>query len=421
MTTPGSALAASNNAGATAGSGASDGVAVACKAVRVGMFFDGTGNSRDHVGTSHIDSWHSNVDILERLYKDTDQLEWAQVDGALMQSKFGSAYIRGVGIEEGGGNQQWGIPRGLAWGTGPEGVAARTREGLETARQIIRQKGSGMELCQVMLDAFGFSRGACVARDFANKVRAGQVEFAGVTAEVKFMGIWDTVSSIGNAGNMGNWQNENVRINTQGTADYIVHITAMDELRENFPLTLAMGGKRIEMVGVHSDIGGGYAPGTNSDVVSYSGNQPFFDTIADKWGLTWGEWENHFGGRTRQTNEVNGDRLSEMFQTGPMAAVHAVSFHWQAEHGLQFVALKLMHDQALEKDVPFEDWSSNIEGISVSFSGPLQSYYEQIKDAPHRSDDATELAIRRRYSHMSVGNSIGMGPEPRGTRRISTM
>lgn len=421
MTTPGDALSASAAAGTAAGSGASDGVCVACKAVRVGMFFDGTGNSRDFVGTNNIDSWHSNVDLLQRFYKDTDALEWADVNGVSMQQKFGTAYVRGVGIEVGGGNQQWGIPRGLAWGTGPEGVAARTTEGLDTARQIIRDKGQGLELCNVWLDAFGFSRGACVARDFANKVKAGEVQFAGLTAEVKFVGIWDTVSSIGNAGNMGNWPRENVRINTHGTAEYIVHITAKDELRENFPLTLALGGKRIAMVGSHSDIGGGYAPGTNSGVVSYSGNVPFFETVGEKWNLTLGAWDNHYSARSRESAEVHGDKLSEMIIASHGVYSHTRSFHWEAEHGLQFVSLKLMHDQALEKDVPLDPWANSIEGISVSFSGPLQGYYDDLKNAPHRSDFATELAIRQRYAHMSVGNSIGMGPEPEGVRRISTM
>ncbi|MEP3344959.1 MAG: DUF2235 domain-containing protein [Litoreibacter sp.] len=424
MGTPGDALSTSAAAGAEAGAGAADSTTVACDLIRVGLFFDGTGNSRDHVGTSNIDSWHSNVDLLERQYKNSSAPETATVNGSTMKARFASAYIRGVGIEEGGGNQQWGIPRGLAWGTGPEGVAARTREGLEAARTKIRESMGGLEPCFIWLDAFGFSRGACVARDFANDIKDGVITSGDITAEVKFLGLWDTVSSIGNGGNTGNWDKEGVRINTRArrTAETIIHITAKDELRENFPLTLARG-KRIEMVGVHSDIGGGYAPGTNNGSISYQAgsNDPFFDTIAQKWGLSYGDWQTSMGSRSRSTQTTNGDSLSQLQTYSQYGASNWNSFRWQAQHGLQFVALKIMFDQATANDVPLDAYGSSIEGISVGFSGDLATYYAQIKDYPHRSDAATEQNIRRKHAHMSVANSIGMGPESNGSRRVVTM
>lgn len=419
MTTPGDALNASAAAGAEAGSRSADSTTVSCDLVRVGMFFDGTGNSRDHVGTDNIDSWHSNVDLLEWRYRKTRAPVTATHNGATVRASYGSRYIRGVGIEAGGGNQQWGIPRGLAWGTGPEGVAARTRQGLDEARAEIRTRARGLEPCFVLLDTFGFSRGACVSRDFANHVKDGAIVFAGKTAEVVFMGLWDTVSSIGNAGNTAGWPAENVRIGTNGTARHIVHITAKDELRENFPLTLAQGGKRIEMVGVHSDIGGGYDPGGTRDVVSYSAGRQdaFFETVAEKWGLSLGGWQRSLLEQRKESALVEGDQLSETIVYGSWIK----SFAWTAVHGLQFVALRLMHDQARENGVPLLPLGDSIEGISVAISGDLLAYYNQIKAYPHRSDPATELNIRRKHAHMSVANSTGMGPEPSGRRRIARM
>lgn len=46
------------------------------------------------------------------------------------------------------------------------------------------------------------------------------------------------------------------------SAKKIVHMTAHDEVRKNFPLTniQGSGGKSCVMMGVHSDVGGGYAP-----------------------------------------------------------------------------------------------------------------------------------------------------------------
>lgn len=94
------------------------------------------------------------------------------------------------------------------------------------------------------------------------------------------------------------------------------------------------------------------------------------------------------------------------------------SFACEAEHGLQFVSLSLMHDQAKERGVPLLPLGNSFNDITVRISGDLLAYYNQIKDAPHASDPTSELNIRRKHAHMSVGNSAGMGPEPSGRRRI---
>lgn len=393
MTTPGQALAVSNAAAAEAGSSSADSTTVSCQMVRVGMFFDGTGNSRAHVGTDHIDSWHSNVDLLERVYLSGNVPASFNVEGRAMRASFGKIYIRGVGVEAGGGSLQWGLPYGTAWGIGSEGVASRTTEGLDAARQEIRTLAGGQTPCVVWLDTFGFSRGACVSRNFANKVKDGAIRVGGRNALVKFMGLWDTVSSIGEPGNTGGWPDEGVRIGTTGTAQDIVHITAKDELRENFPLTLARRGKRIAMVGSHSDIGGGYAPGINSGSVGYSAGREdaFFETVAAKWGLSLGEWQRSFTMRWRESSRVHGDRLSEMMTSAGMAHSWTKSFSWEAIHGLQFVALRLMHDEAVAKNVPLEPLGNAIDGIAVGLRPELRTYYNEIKSASHSniSDSAT--------------------------------
>ncbi|GEM_PF-6579725 len=130
-----------------------------------------------------------------------------------------------------------------------------------------------------------------------------------------------------------------------------------------------------------------------------------------------------WGSRSRKSPKFDGSQLSETFTTTGRSASHWKSFNWEAEHGLQFVALKIMHDQAMSDlhDVPFDPLGSNIEDASVSFSGALTGYYNEIKDYPHEAEGTTELSIRRKYTHMSVQNSIGLAPEPNGTRRDSRM
>ena len=62
-----------------------------------------------------------------------------------------------------------------------------------------------------------------------------------------------------------------------------------------------------------------------------------------------------------------GDRLSEMM----ISRNWSKSFAWEAEHGLQSVSLRLMHDQAKERGVPLLPLGNSINDISVRISGDL--------------------------------------------------
>jgi len=112
------------------------------------------------------------------------------------------------------------------------------------------------------IDIIGFSRGASLALHFANQV---QEEKAG--AEVRFLGLWDTVASFGIPGNDLNigWD-----LTLPDNVKHCYHAMALDERRGNFPLTRVeprkggMLGDRLHEVwfrGVHSDVGGGKCAG----------------------------------------------------------------------------------------------------------------------------------------------------------------
>ena len=60
-------LAASHAAAAEVGSGSVGRIAASCDVICIGVFFDGTYSSRDHVGQPGI-NWHTNVDLLDELY-----------------------------------------------------------------------------------------------------------------------------------------------------------------------------------------------------------------------------------------------------------------------------------------------------------------------------------------------------------------
>jgi hypothetical protein len=64
---------------------------------------------------------------------------------------------------------------------------------------------------------------------------------------------------------------------------------------------------------------------------------------------------------------VAGDRLSEMM----ISPNWSKSFACEAEHGLQFVSLRLKHDQANERGFPLLPLGNSINAISVRISGDL--------------------------------------------------
>jgi hypothetical protein len=135
----------------------------------------------------------------------------------------------------------------------------------------------------IYISIFGFSRGATMARVFANWLQtlcrldaqlcgAKRMSLGGFPVEFDFLGIFDTVASVG-AGNTvasqnghGAWADaeDSLRI---PSGMKCLHLVAAHELRRSFPLdsisvngAVPAGCKEVVVPGVHSDIGGGYCP-----------------------------------------------------------------------------------------------------------------------------------------------------------------
>ncbi len=106
-----------------------------------------------------------------------------------------------------------------------------------------------------LIDVYGFSRGAAMARTFVNLVLIGlKREFENVS--VRFLGVFDTVGSFGAGGDdVDVGQNMCIR---PGDAAHVRHYTARHEIRKNFPLTALRNDRAYP--GAHSDVGGGYGP-----------------------------------------------------------------------------------------------------------------------------------------------------------------
>ncbi|MFC5697758.1 phospholipase effector Tle1 domain-containing protein [Pseudomonas sp. GCM10022186] len=146
------------------------------------------------------------------------------------------------------------------------------------------------KLVDITIDVFGFSRGAAQARVFCNWLNAMFVDgrLCGVPTRLRFLGIFDTVASVGvpnSAGGDGHFawaKAETLRI--PANIHQCVHYIAMHENRASFPLesvrnqdgSLPRNCQQFALPGMHSDVGGGYLPqeqgrgpsGEPSDVLS---------------------------------------------------------------------------------------------------------------------------------------------------------
>lgn len=146
------------------------------------------------------------------------------------------------------------------------------------------------KILKIKLFVYGFSRGAAEARTFVNwlthildaellKKKTARPELLGLPIAVEFLGLCDTVASVGLAhvapmanGHMG-WADATMALPDEakypGFIQRCYHFVSAHEQRLCFPLDSVRRtqgnypARTYEVIypGVHSDVGGGYAPG----------------------------------------------------------------------------------------------------------------------------------------------------------------
>ncbi|WP_322060974.1 DUF2235 domain-containing protein [Paraburkholderia sp. J63] len=131
-------------------------------------------------------------------------------------------------------------------------------------------QGSQRKVTQINVAVFGFSRGAAEARAFVNwfselvRQDDGGYELAGLPIRIYFVGLFDTVASVGIPNVMPGinghlaWADGSMEI--PATVEQCVHYVALHEQRASFPLETAKSVKQKLYPGMHSDVGGGYLP-----------------------------------------------------------------------------------------------------------------------------------------------------------------
>lgn len=284
--------------------------------VHVGLFFDGTGNNKqlDYDRLPPEKRKHSNVVRLYQSHQDaptagyfrhyipgvgtpfpeigdTNRPDGWWPGGSAMAEKGEHRIVWGLLqlinsvhyyvynaplIQEG---QDKTIVNNLASSTNP---GAMRRVALRTWQDKLQVAlvGAKPVVEQINVSVFGFSRGAAESRAFCNwlfevcKPEGGGWTLAGIPLRVSFLGIFDTVASVGltNLFDDGvlrghqSWADDNLEIHP--AVERCVHYVAGHEVRACFPLDSVRvktrypaNAKEVMYPGAHSDVGGGYAPG----------------------------------------------------------------------------------------------------------------------------------------------------------------
>ncbi|WP_028230522.1 T6SS phospholipase effector Tle1-like catalytic domain-containing protein [Paraburkholderia mimosarum] len=238
---------------------------------KLSFFFDGTGNNLD------IDAPLGRLSNVAKLYR-------AAFDDRVGKGA-SSIYIPGVGTpfmvpKLVGYTDKLSDDRGGALGLGlGKGGDMRIQYALAEFSRILEiEWSSAAWKCMqfISVAVFGFSRGATEARAFVRQLiekkcertengliwRARNGECTPV--RIKFMGLFDTVASVGGPTLHLDWGGE---LAIPPEVERCVHYVSAHEVRGAFPLDSVRVGRaypanceEVVYPGVHSDVGGGYGP-----------------------------------------------------------------------------------------------------------------------------------------------------------------
>ena len=317
---------------------------------------------------------------------------------------------------------------GQAFAKGEQGVLGKLTKMVNQVRQYALAP-RGAKSVKIYYYVYGFSRGATTARIFnyvvncelnEKKLKSSLSEstkntlkefigrksmLAGMSSkskdkfteiQVKFLGLFDTVSSIGlNVAVREHYQNiREYHLYETNKAEYTLQISAIDEVRENFALvdidTSLSDGKGLELFipGCHTDIGGGVTIGMTEHSFAYNGKSLWTSGIENqsklKWielcpenleksllSLGWIEGSSKPGDKDYQYD-------STYYTTGrTMIGYREVTLARRVSPGYSNMPLELMRAQSLSKGE--SKLFKTIQGSSYSMPDTLTSMFGTIK------------------------------------------
>lgn len=426
--------------------------------LRIGVFFDGTGNNASNVfdgircGAHHpvraedlegsckpymADSERSygndlsNVAKLFGLYTSSLKL----VGHDKHKNAYGKLYLEGIGTQVAEKDSLLGSGAGRG-GTGVEERVGQAFQKILGVMNDLYQEHPDAELRFITFDIFGFSRGAAAARHFANHVAKGSNGFLGESLrrtklkfshsfvpnssciDMGFVGLFDTVASIVGWDNLGNLSSRHIpRLElylNPNAIQNVVQLTARDEKRFNFALSeVGPDHLEINLPGVHSDIGGGYLPQSQETLMltpmqtldvpidqNILETSIYRDAVEAKASWVAEGWpEDMLHIVTPEAERLPYDNQDWM--TPESKRVYAglqIRRHVRGE--LSRVYLRVMHTQATAKKVPFLDLDPSDSDFALP--SELQPLCDKFIAGDYSTSPAEDTLLRRRYIHTSA-------------------
>lgn len=403
------------------------------KNIRIGIFFDGTGNNAQNAikrefsseKLSKSSSYTISQTNIYRLFKNYVK---NSSDGVK------AFYVEGIGTLDHFEDSTTSSATGYdIW----EGYSAhaKTQKAFENLCRFLEELAiknyKDKITLSLTLDLFGFSRGAALARNFANYIVEKKVILERILRqeghilknfEIGFMGLFDTVESI---------QLSSLNLSLSNvTAAGVFHITALHECRENFPLTSIFETKReyanahvkgsgyhetknhfeLRVPGAHSDVGGGYNETENEvRTINMKATYTASGAVSD----------------TEQILKDNPDFKGLLYNLfyefeAKSFGYNTISRRKEVKGHLQYVYGNLMLEVAKQFGVPFnhEDFEQlySIPDDLKRFSSIIKKQKQELLD---RKRIETELEndfpqlenVLKNYVHISVSTRTILGKE----------
>ncbi|OXG07730.1 putative alpha/beta hydrolase family protein DUF2235 [Flavobacterium araucananum] len=414
---------------------------------------------------------------------DNDYSNVARIQEFYSLGKDKALYIEGIGTLDGDTDTL----AGYLTGTGETGIRAKVRSGCEKVfNEVSKLKGAKVNL---VLDVFGFSRGSAAARAFVNEVTKGAYTASKVwdsekekwnyydldskkvekeqlpkrghlgvlcekneieinTVKIRFVGLYDTVSSYGvnfedDATGKDDVREINLKAISDSAVKNVVQIAAGHEWRKNFNLTNinSAGTKGIQYLlpGCHCDIGGAYENGSFEQDHFVKMDKDGRDA-AMKYGFASKQFEpfkEKYKKELVESGWYKPDQLKFVMVTDDYNIMYKGTRYIDQRYS--FLSLHFMSGFAKEKEAGFD-----IDGIKKKFKIPekagdkehilgyvkkkLEAYIEAVKNTEDykRStlsykkylDFANEKTLINTNLHWSATDKTGHGPRANQIRKI---
>lgn len=401
------------------------------------------------------DPKYSNVAILHSLYQALSEEESGK-DRDTCAVKIYDIYIEGAGTDA---DYDW---DGSVSGEGLSVVSKPVCKAVSMVRTRLDGYRGKEEDIELHFDVFGFGRGAACARLFSYLVvrdgngilpcegefedsivssycESGTLHFLDKldfkSISVDFLGIFDTVSSVGAVSESSYKDNVTEYGLFSPALDRVIstfHLCAMDEFREHFALTdigksVKEQSAEIFIPGSHSDVGGGYADDDRS-----------FSIVVGK--LTGNKYAGakEFERYAIPVDRIDGDGFTEKLNYETFLKLGWIDEKSEYDEHSDLSDISLVADVNRNKikcgysNIPLEMMSRRAvlkTGRSIFRGIPLDyivdeslfgEWYRELLDYvdqdgrhwyyPGGSFSSASYSCLRKYLHFSLNNSLGFTP-----------